>query len=226
MAKKKIKWKPAVQYQAKKAAQAEARYTSGTKSYSFNYRWEHVKTVVKLARVLVKECKGDTEIVEAAAWLHDAKKEYGKKHPIEGARFAKAFLPTTDFPSKKIGAVCHAIEVHSGLWRDTPLKNLEAQILWDADKLSKIGLTAAFHWIGGALNREDRSFTSDELVKFLRRSDLMYKTAASFHTEAARKVAQERIAAFEQFWRTLDIELTGKDLRKWGKIHEEAAARG
>src|SRR5690606_7903429 len=128
---------------------AELRGRLGTERVSFNYRWEHVTTVVTLALRLAELTGADAEIVEAAAWLHDVcKYTDGSRHPIAGADFARTFLPTTDFPPDKVEAVAAAIADHMGLWRDEPLAVLEAQVLWDADKLAKIGLTAVFHWAG------------------------------------------------------------------------------
>ncbi|NJN53861.1 MAG: hypothetical protein HC804_03350, partial [Anaerolineae bacterium] len=47
--------------------------------------------------------------------------------------------------------MAQVIKEHMGLWLDEPLTNLESQVLWDADKLAKIGLTAVFHFTGNVL---------------------------------------------------------------------------
>ena len=83
-----------------------------------NYRWEHVKAVVMLARKLARLTNADEEIVEAAAWLHDIRKDAADNHPQEGATYARQFLPTTDFPPEKIEPVAQAIIDHMGLWLD------------------------------------------------------------------------------------------------------------
>lgn len=178
---------------------------------SFNYRWEHVKAVVTLAVKLAKMTGADVEIVEAAAWLHDICKEQKERHPQEGARFAREFLPTTDFPKKKIERVAIAIEQHMGLWREKPLKKLESQVLWDADKLSKIGLTAAFHWTGGAL-AGTKSHDLNDIIAKARSADWLKKTVASMHTEPARCAATARFKAFNKLWDALEMELNGDDL--------------
>ena len=147
MAKKEAKkdWRKAVQQAMEKSSKDEALRRFGTAEPGFNYRWEHVQAVVKLAVRLARLTGADKDVVEAAAWLHDVAKEKGAKHPEEGAKVARKLLPKTDFPAEKIEAVAQAVTQHMGLWREQPLTNLEAMVLWDADKLAKIGLTAARH---------------------------------------------------------------------------------
>ncbi|MEM7116928.1 MAG: HD domain-containing protein [Chloroflexota bacterium] len=208
----KPKWRKAVKQAMREATKQEALQRYGTAEPSFNYRWEHVKAVVKLAQKLAKLVDGDKEIAVAAAWLHDiCKSEAGERHPQEGAKFARHFLPTTDFPSEKIERVAQAIHNHMGLWRDEPLTDLESMILWDADKLSKIGLTAVFHWTGDLYSKA-KPRTLEDIIAFGRRSDWQSKTVASMHTEPARRAAQARLQAYNQLWDTLEAELAGHDL--------------
>lgn len=208
----KKKWQKAVRKEMLKATLREAQARYGTKDPSFNYRWEHVTAVVDLATRLAEETGADAEIVVAAAWLHDIRKETGPRHPAEGAKFARSFLPKTDFPPAKVEAVAKAIEDHMGLWRKKPLKNLESQVLWDADKLAKIGLTAVFHWAGDLFTK-NRQITLQRLIKNGRNSQWQQKTVASMHTEPARRAAQTRLQTYNQLWDTLEQELHGDDLR-------------
>jgi uncharacterized protein len=189
----------------------------GERSPAFNYRWEHVTTVVKLALKLAEVEGADPEIVEAAAWLHDIAKVEGEEHAKLGAEFARSFLGQTDFPSEKIKLVSEAIAEHKGLWRETPLSSPESKILWDADKLSKIGLTAVAHWIGMVISEEKQVSVAD-LISMGRGAQWQAKTAASMHTEAAREAAVFRWKAFDQFWDRLEIELEGDDLSPMGEI--------
>ncbi len=210
MAKKKTKkqdWRQAVPAAMRQAA--ERRY--GAAAPSFNYRWEHVTAVVTLAKRLAALTGADAEVVEAAAWLHDIRKEMKQAHPQEGAKFAREFLPKTDFPKKKIEAVAQAIEQHMGLWRNEPLTNLEAQVLWDADKLAKMGLTMAFHLTGWQLTG-GKSATLADIIGHGREADWMLKTLASFHTKPARRAAKKRFKAYWKLWDKLEKELNGRDL--------------
>ncbi len=205
----KSEWRPAVRRAMRQAAGEEA----GTEiAGGFNYRWEHVCAVVTLACELANLTGADEEIVEAAAWLHDATKRDGEAHALSGARFAAEFLPQTDFPEEKIPAVVRAIAEHKGLWRDEPLTELESMVLWDADKLSKLGLTAVFHFTSMILDRVE-PVTMDDLVEDLRSADWQVRAASSMHTGPARRAAQARLAAYERLLDELEGELRGRDLK-------------
>ena len=99
-----------------------------------------------------------------------------------------------------------------GLWRDEPLENLESQILWDADKLTKIGLTMSIHWFGSALNR-GRVKTTEDFIEGGLRPDWLDKTVASMHTPQARKAAQKRLTNFRDYFEKLDRELNADDIK-------------
>lgn len=205
-------WREAARAAMYEAAQAELLARYGTTQVSFNYRWEHVTTVVTLALRLAELTGADAETVEAAAWLHDVRKHTdGNRHPIAGAAFARDFLPTTDFPPEKVEAVAEAIAEHMGLWRDEPLTVPESQVLWDADKLAKIGLTAVFHWVGGRLAGSEMRTLAD-LIARGRKVDWQAKTVASMHTEPARRAAAARLMAYRDLYDALERELAGEDL--------------
>lgn len=211
--KSKKPWREAVVEAMRHATEAEALARFGKRKPVFNYRWEHVTAVVTLAMKLAELTGADGEVVEAAAWLHDVRKEAREKHPQEGAKFARKFLPKTDFPPEKVEVVAQAIEAHMGLWLDEPLDNLEAQVLWDADKLAKIGLTAVFHFTGNVLAK-GKPTTTDDLIRYGRDADWQAKTVASMHTEPARRAAAARLAAYNQLWESLENELGAGDLRE------------
>ena len=207
-----LKWRKTVKKAMRIATENEIINRFGSlNNASFNYRWEHVKTVVTLAKKLAELTGADQDVVVAAAWLHDVRKDTKDRHPQKGAEFAREFLPRTDFPPEKIERVAHAIENHMGLWRAEPLTNLESQVLWDADKLAKIGLTAVFHWTGYAL-AGNKFRDVHELIRRGRDVDWQEKTVASMHTEPARRAAQNRLIAYNKLWTELEIELDGEDL--------------
>ena len=195
----------------RQATEQEILRRYGSMDVSFNYRWEHVTSVVRLATRLAALTGADTEVVEAASWLHDIRKETKARHALEGAAYARQFLPTTDFPPEKVERVAHAIEVHMGLWRDEPLADLEAMVLWDADKLAKIGLTAVFHWTGGSLAGFQPT-SIQEIIAKCQEADWQQKTVASMHTEPARRAAQIRLERYNWLWQALEEELNGDDL--------------
>src|SRR5690606_9035885 len=140
-------WREAVRQAAAEQAEAEARRAwrvEPGEPIPFEHRWEHVRQVVSLALWLAEETGADREVVEAAAWLHDVRKQE-PSHAKAGALAAQVILAETDFPHEKIAAVADAIRKHEGMVRPAgaaPLTPLEAAVLWDADKLTKIGVQA------------------------------------------------------------------------------------
>lgn len=204
-------WRTEVRQAMYEATLDEAQTRYGVDKPPFNYRWEHVLAVHRLALKLARLTGADEDVVGAAAWLHDIRKIAGDDHPRQGAAFARQFLPQTDFPPHKIEQVAQAIEEHMGLWRDEPLHSLESQVLWDADKLAKLGLTAAVHWLGNALTREQASDLIG-LIANLRDADWQEKTVASMHSAPARHAAEQRLKHFSELWERLEHELDGRDL--------------
>lgn len=193
-------WRAVARQAADEQAQAEERHVWQAPpgaQIPFRHRWEHVCQVVRLALWLADETGADRTIVEAAAWLHDVRK--GRpSHGIAGALAAQEILAETDFPSEKIPAVADAIRKHVGLFRASgaeppalSLAPLEAAVLWDADKLSKIGVQALIfslstvYAVGHTLEerREDnRSFAMETLGR----------TVESMNTAPGRALAERR----------------------------------
>ena len=205
-------WRKTVKKAMLQATEEEAKQRFGTTQPLFNYRWEHVTAVVTLALKLAELTGADAEVVEAAAWLHDIRKEAGAKHPQEGAKVAHEILPNTDFPKEKIGHVARAIRSHQGLWRRKPLQDLESQVLWDADKLAKIGLTSLFHFMPLMLMKGNARTTEEFIANARSNNKWLPKTVASMHTAPAQKAAKKRLKQFNKLLNRLEAELNGADL--------------
>ena len=181
----------------------------------FNYRWEHLQAVVRLAVRLADLTGADRAVVEAAAWLHDVVKGRSEDHARDGAIAARRILAETDFPPGKIDAVADAIAKHRGLWLAEPVEPLEAAVLWDADKLSKLGTTAVLHFVGGLVTY-GRGTTAqileelpgDDWIK----PDWQQDTVSSFHTAPARAAGRKRWEAFRDFCQRALQEFDGDDL--------------
>ena len=204
-------WRNAARKLAYQATLEEADRRWGKRALRFNYRWEHVQLVVQLALRLADLTGADGEIVEAAAWLHDVHKQgRDDDHGRKGAAAARQFLVGTDFPPGKINAVADAIAKHVGLFTKKPVKPLEAAVLWDADKLSKLGATAVLHFSGQQIATKGAS--TEQLLK--RNRDQGWQPAAlrSFHTRPAQIAGQRRWEAYQEFWERLRRELDGDDL--------------
>ena len=208
-------WRGAVQEVARRATLDEAELRWGTRELSFNYRWEHVQAVVRLAVRLAELTGADREIVEAAAWLHDTRKRgRDDDHGRDGAAAARQTLVGTDFPPNKIDAVADAIAKHVGLYTDEPVEPLEAAVLWDADKLSKLGATAVLHLSGYQI--AGSRGTTEQLLARMTDQGWQPEAVRSFHTRPAQLAGQERWDTFRSFWEQLARELDGEDLQ--GKV--------
>lgn len=124
--------------------------------------FDHVLRVVRLAERLAQAEGADTEIVRAAALLHDAQgketiamSEDGggarsdggsparEEHQQISAAFAEGVLRAAGWPEERIAAVQHCIRAHRFRDRREPPETLEAQVLFDADKLDAIGAIGA-----------------------------------------------------------------------------------
>ena len=186
-------------------------YSSGA-DVAFNYRWEHVQATVRLAVRLAELTRADRETVEAAAWLHDVAKPHSKRHGQDGAVAARQVLARTDFPSEKVDAVADAIAKHVGLFTDESLEPVEAAVVWDADKLSKLGATAVLHFIGYEM-MVGRG-TTDKWLEQLSNLPWQERTATSFHTPPARTVGQKRLEVYRALWEQAAREFNGDDLQE------------
>lgn len=203
-----LAWREAAREAMRAAAQREAGL-SDRPTERFMYRWEHVQAVVATALRLAALSGADTEVAEAAAWLHDVRKTE-PRHAQRGADFASDFLPTTDFPPAKVEAVARAIADHEGLWRDVPLEALDSQVLWDADKLTKIGLLGALHSSSGHVAAGGGA--TAELLARAKATEWRERAAASMHLAPARRAAAARVAATRAYWDRLAAEWSADDL--------------
>jgi putative nucleotidyltransferase with HDIG domain len=136
----------------------------------FDYRLEHTRTCVGLAWAMAPELGLSSELAAIAAWLHDLAKcadlsltdqenrARFKDHGNAGAREARAYLNSLGLPGPEAEMIAEAIRLHVGFFRDTPLSQPLAALLWDADKLSKISLAGTMHFLLGQL-AEGREIT-------------------------------------------------------------------
>ena len=108
----------------------------------YNYRYDHVNEVVRVSTHIASRVGADLQVVTMAAWLHDiAKPGIGdvQGHGTKGAKRARTLLLKEGVDNLIIDRVCGAIEKHVGLILEAQLTPLEAQVLWEADKIVKLG---------------------------------------------------------------------------------------
>jgi len=176
----------------------------------FNYRYSHVSQVVAVAKDLAKAPGADMDIVTTAAWLHDFAKPGMSEVPGHGetsAKDAREILLKEGIDPDTVERICDTIRKHVGLTLDSPLEPLEAQILWEADKLVKLGVTVLAHTIV-YMQKARPGFSlkdlADELRDYL---DLAERIAASMNTERAQELARIRLDTMRSISELLDSEL-------------------
>jgi nicotinamide-nucleotide amidase len=178
----------------------------------YDYRGDHVEHVVSLARQLAIESNADLEVVTLAAWFHDFSKPgigglENRNHGVESAASARAWLQQRDYNPSLVDRVCDAIEKHVGLTLKKPLQPIEAQVLWEADKLLKLGLIGLLHYILNGIRIEPGNSLSDfhhKLVEFL---PLASKIAGSMSTPKGKELASERLSTLYDLSGILESEL-------------------
>jgi uncharacterized protein len=180
----------------------------------------HVQRVRNLAVAIARQEGADTEIVEAAALLHDVfrpeEHAQGVLHVGETAQaYMRDLLHRVQFPREKIPAVLSCVEVHEhyAFAGDPPTADLEARILQDADRLDAmgaIGIARALMFSGAhglpLWNPEERpgdwsahhAPRGSSITHF---HEKLLKLESTMHTAAARRIARERHAFMELFLR-------------------------
>ncbi|MGQ4871829.1 MAG: HD domain-containing protein, partial [Candidatus Thorarchaeota archaeon] len=177
----------------------------------YDYRGDHVGLVTATALHLARREGADEDIVMMAGWLHDiAKPGLGGSddHGAEGAKRAAEILREAGVDEERISAVQYAIRSHVGLVRDSPLDTLEAQVLWEADKLVKLGVVGLLHFVLNGIRLQPGMTLSDIAARVRDYLPLAAKIAGSMQTKTARAMAQERLAELKRISESLDRELS------------------
>ena len=181
-----------------------------------SHNWEHTERVYRLAMHIGAVQGADLEVLAIAAYLHDvgrAAQDRSKGalcHAEQGAAIAAPVLEAYPIPPEKKGNILHCIESHRYRNDHVP-RTLEAQVLFDADKLDAIGavgIARAYLFAGevgavlhnGSMDpHEAKSYSRDDTgyreyrVKLSKIKDRML-------TQEGRRMAVERHAFMEGFF--------------------------
>jgi uncharacterized protein len=99
--------------------------------------FDHVRRVVALSQRIGASEGADLRVVTTAALLHDIGESQGRSmHHLRSAELAREIL--REHPEAFVDAVAHAIQAHRFRAEPAP-QTLEAQVVYDADKLDAIG---------------------------------------------------------------------------------------
>lgn len=192
--------------------------------------FDHVLRVWRLAMRIGEAEGANLEIVQAAALLHDVgradEEASGVCHAKLGAQRACQIL--AGHPEQRVEAVAQAIAQHRFRGTNGP-QTLEAQVLYDADKLDAIGaigVARAFAVAGvygqklwapveaslatrsPAAGRADRA--SDEHTPVHEFHFKLARLKDSLYTRMGRQLAAERHAFMVAFFERLGREVQGE----------------
>ena len=172
----------------------------------FNYRAEHTEMVLSLSMEMGSKLGVDMEVLKAAALLHDiGRGTAGKDHGKVGAQIAVEILKKTNFPKEKIDDVRYAIVAHVGYNGSKP-ETLEARILWDADKLTKLG---AFIILQRAMLLPLKGKNSwDGVAEFNKWLETAENIKNNMKTTLGLKMAAERYQTLKMFVAALNKEVS------------------
>lgn len=189
---------------------------------------DHSERVYFMALSIGREMNARLDILAAAALLHDIgrRQETESKgdicHAQTSAELSGPILQKLDFCPADIEAIQHCIRSHRFRGKEEPL-SLEAQILFDADKLDSIGAVGigrAFLFagqIGAKLHdaeidhRNTLSYSSEDTA-YREFQVKMSRVRDQMRTEPGKKLAEKRHRFMEVFFDELNREIYGSDL--------------
>ena len=192
--------------------------------------FEHVERVYRMAERLAVQEGADLEIVRAAALLHDAIGSLTNTdiprtgHQHASAQFARQVLLEEGWPDARITQVEHCIRSHRFRDEQEQPHTLEAQILFDADKLDAIGAIGVARAIGYSVQHGHPAY-SDISAGFIETGCLEPgEWHSSYHefifklrhikdrlyTFSARSIGDERHRYTEEFFSRLKAEAGGE----------------
>lgn len=193
--------------------------------------FDHVQRVYRMAEYLARSEGADVEIVRAAALLHDAvgalPDDAGirTEHHHASARFARRILEIEGWEEARIQAVEHCIRAHRYRSTEEP-QTLEAQVLFDADKLDVLGAWGVARTIAYAV-QAGQPIYAEPSRQFLESGQAQEEEPHSsyheylfklqhvhqrLHTPTAQAIARERHARLIDFYSQLAAEASAADV--------------
>jgi uncharacterized protein len=191
--------------------------------------FDHIQRVYHLAEHIALAEGADLEIVRAAALLHDAEGQVSEgseadriTHQHTSASFARQILLSEGWGEERILSVQHCIRSHRFRDNSEPPHSLEAQVLFDADKLDAIGAIGVVRAITYAAQRGLPAFAPPSKLFILEgqcESGEVYsayheylfklsKLKERFYTATGRDMADKRHHKMAEFFDQLQKEMS------------------
>ena len=184
---------------------------------------DHSARVHQTALFIGRQLGAQLDILSGAALLHDIGRRHetetrgGICHAVKGSELAREILGELAFSQSDIDRIAHCIATHR--YRDANLpQSLEAEILFDADKLDSvgaIGIGRAFLFagqVGARLHNENSDIRNTDSYSV---EDTAYrefkvklcKVKDRMLTSVGRRLAEERHAFMVSFFERLEREI-------------------
>lgn len=189
--------------------------------------FDHVLRVYRMAENLSLAENADIEIVRAAVLLHDAQGSETKRgdegrlnHHYTSAEFAWQLLETEGWPEDRIQEVLHCIRAHRFRDKSEQPQTIEAQVLFDADKLDAIGAIGVARALSYSVI-EGLPFYAEPSKHFLKTGKTephephtayheylfkLRKIKALLYTTTAQAIAEQRHQVMDTFFTQLAAE--------------------
>lgn len=190
-----------------------------------SHDWDHTQRVYNLCMHIGRVEGADLEALEIAAYLHDVGRSYEDEsrgavcHAGKGAEIARNLLAEYPISDERKENIIHCIRSHRFRGNHQP-ESLEANVLFDADKLDAIGavgIARAFLFAGevGAklhnpyIQPEDTEPYSEEDTGYREYKIKLSRIRDRMLTAEGRRMAEERHSFMEMFFHRLTEEYEG-----------------
>ena len=194
-------------------------------AYDPAHGFAHILRVYDMCESLGIEEGADLKILLAAALLHDAKSgpDVRGEHHIASAEFAQEILHAEGWPDDQISAVQHCIRAHRFRDRAEEPQTIEAQVLYDADKLDAIGAVGVIRAVSYAILHGQEIYASPSQL-FLTtgerepgephtpRHEFIYKLQHiknQLYTSSGKALARQRHHFLVNFFQQFEAEMKG-----------------
>jgi len=206
--------------------QAREWYTDDDPVHDFG----HIQRVYWMAERIGTAEQADMEVICAAALLHDVAEAApggdgnGRaSHHLASAEFARGILRSEGWPEDKIEKVLHCIRAHRFRGKEEAPSTLEAQVIFDADKLDVLGAIGAARTIAYAVLEHQPIYSTPSVQFLITGKEEAGEKHSSYHefiyklsrvkdrlfTETGKQIASERHDILVAFYERLADEMRG-----------------
>jgi uncharacterized protein len=188
--------------------------------------FDHIERVYRMAERLAQAEGANLDIVHAAALLHDSKGSdptSGQRlsHHLASALFAETILKEEGWNQADIEAVQHCIRTHRFRGDNESPQTIEAQVLFDADKLDVLGAIGVARTIGYAV-QAGQPIYSKPSAQFMETGQKeenephssyheflfkLRKVKERLFTASAKQIAEQRHAFLAAYYEQLIAEI-------------------